>query len=205
MLVLGVGGAFYWQSYQENLEQRASAELSTLQTRMAQGATSGLAVADSLQGFLQRFDGTEAARDARILLARQQIGLGRDSAAVATIRPVADGHPSDSPIGYAGRSLLAEAQIAAGDTAAAISTFDELSREARFAFQRREAAAEKASLLADRGELEEARQIYERLAEEASDAGDGELYAVRLGEIEARLASDGSGGGGAASDTASGG
>lgn len=201
VLALGVGGAFYWQSYQQNLEQRASSQLSTLQSRIAQGATSGMtgmAVTDSLQGFLQRFDGTEAAREARILLARQQIAQGQDSGAVATIRPVAGGHPPDSPTGFAARSLLADAQVAAGDTAAAIAALDELAQDARFPFQRREAAAEKAALLADRGQLQEAHEIYERLAEEASGTEAGNLYAVRLGEIEARLASDGAGGAAAA-------
>lgn len=205
VLALGIGGAFYWQSYQQNLEQRASSQLSTLQTRLAQGATSGMAVTDSLEAFLRRFDGTEAARDARILLTRQQIGQGQDSAAVATIRPVADGHPPDSPIGFAARSLLADAQVAAGDTAAAVATLEELAQDARFPFQRREAAAERASLLADQGRLEEARQVYERLAEEASGTEAGNLYAVRLGEIEARLASERAGGSAATADTAAGG
>lgn len=204
VLALGVGGAFYWQSYQQNLEQRASSQLSTLQSQLAQGGTSGMAVADSLQSFLQRFEGTEAARDARILLARQQIVQDQDSAAVATIRPVAGEHPPDSPIGFAARSLLADAQVAAGDTAAAVSTLEELAQDARFPFQRREASAERASLLAGSGRLQEARRIYERLAEEASGTEAGNLYAVRLGEIEARLASEGDGGGTAA-DTAAGG
>lgn len=204
VLVLGVGAALYWRSYQQNLEERASASLSTLQTRVAQGVA-GPAVTDSLQSFLQRFGGTEAGVEARFLLARQQLDQGRDSAAVATVRPVASGHPPDSPRGYAGRSLLAEALVASGDTASAISTLDELARAARFPFQRREAAAEQASLLADRGRLEEARDIYARLAEEASGTEAGNLYAVRLGEVEARLASDGEGEASAVSDTAAGG
>jgi predicted negative regulator of RcsB-dependent stress response len=207
LVVVAVGGALYWRSYQQNLEERASAELSTLQTRIAQQARQGapaLAVTDSLQAFLQRFDGTSSAREARILLARQQIGEGRPSQAVEAIRPVVDGTRPDTPTGFAARSLLADAQTAAGDTAAAISTLDGLAREARFSFQRRDAAADRASLLAATGRLEEARDIYRRLAEEASGTEAGELYAVRLGELEARLAADGRDAAGSPSDTAAG-
>lgn len=204
VLALGVGAAFYWHSYRQNLEERASASFSTLQARLAQGAAAP-AVTDSLQAFLQRFGGTEAAGEARLLLARQQLGLGWDSAAVATVREVVSGHAPDSPRGYAARSLLAEAQVASGDTAAAISTWDVLAGSARFPFQRREAAAEKASLLAHRGRLQEARAIYARLAEEASGTQAGNLYAVRLGEVEARLASGGEGEATAVRDTAPGG
>lgn len=208
LVVVAVAGTFYWRSYQQNLEERASAELSTLQTRVAQQARQGapaLAVTDSLQAFLQRFDGTSSAREARILLARQQLGEGRPSEAVQAIRPVVDGTRPDTPTGFAARSLLADAQMAAGDTAAAISTFDGLAQDARFAFQRREAAADKASLLAETGRLEEARDIYRRLSEEASGTEAGELYAVRLGEVEARLATEGQDGSASASDTAAGG
>ncbi len=208
LVVVAVGGALYWRSYQQNLEERASAELSTLQTRIAQQARQGapaLAVTDSLQAFLQRFDGTSSAREARILLARQQIGERRPSQAVEAIRPVVDGTRPDTPTGFAARSLLADAQTAAGDSAAAITTLDGLAQEARFSFQRRDAAADKASLLAATGRLEEARDIYRRLAEEASGTEAGELYAVRLGEVEARLATDGGNAATSARDTAAGG
>lgn len=207
VLVLAVGGAFYWLSYQQSLEERASAELSTLQARIAQQARQGAAIAvtDSLQAFLQRFDGTDAAREARILLARQQLVQGQASQAVESIRPVARRHRPDTPNGFAARSLLADAQIAAGDTTAAISTLAGLAEDARFAFQRHQAAAERAALLADVGRLEEARAVYRRLAGEASGSEAEDLYAVRLGEVEARLASDASEDGTASGDTASGG
>lgn len=190
VLILAVGGVFYWQSYQQSLEDRASGALETLQARMARAGTSG-AFRDSLQSFLGRFEGTDAAREARILLARQQLAGDESSAAMETVRPVAAGNPPDTPMGFAARDLLAEAQVAAGDTADAVSTLGELSERARFAFQRRDAAAERASLLADTGRLEEARAIYRRLVDETSDTEAENLYALRLGEVEARLASGG--------------
>lgn len=203
LVTVGVGGIFYWQSYRQSLEERASADFATLQARMAQGA--GFAVTDSLQAFLERFGDTRASREARILLARQQLGEGQAAGAEASIRPVVSSHAPDTPTGFAARLILADAQATSGDTAAAISTLEELSTGARFPFQQHAAAAERASLLADRGRLEEARDIYRRLAEEASGTEAGDLYAVRLGEIEGRLASGGAEGAGAPEDTASGG
>ena len=190
VLVLAVGGLFYWQSYRQSLEDRASGTLETLQARMARAGTSG-AFRDSLQSFLGRFEGTDAAREARILLARQQLAGDEASAAMETVRPVAAGNRPDTPMGFAARDLLAEAQVAAGDTAGADSTLGELSERARFAFQRRDAAAERASLLADTGRLEEARAVYRRLVDETSDTETENLYALRLGEVEARLSASG--------------
>lgn len=204
VLVVAIGGVLYWQSYQQSLEERAAADLAGLQTRMARGGGAG-AVTDSLQAFVDRFDGTEAGREARVLLARQQLRLGRAAAAVETIRPVAGDHAPDTPTGFAARTLLAEAEVAAGDTASAVSTLGVLAEDARFPFQRHEAAAERASLLAERGRLREARDIYRRLVEET--AGDEDesagLYAIRLGEIEARLASGDRQAAGPSGDTAS--
>lgn len=200
VLVVVVGGAFYWRSYRQNLEERAASELASLRSRIARGADT--AVAGSLQGFLGRFGDTEAAREARILLTQQHLVQGRPSEAVEAVRPVASRHAPDTPGGYAGRQLLAEAQVAAGDTAAALSTLEELSERARFPFQRHEAAAERASLLAASGRLEEARAIYSRLVEEASGSEAGNLYAVRLGEVEARLAAGTGGNAGPSAESA---
>lgn len=199
VLAVALGGAFYWNSYRQNLEERASADFATLQTRIVQGA--GLAVTDSLQAFLDRFGGTQAAREARILLSRQQLEQDQASRAAESIRPVVSSHAPDTPTGLAARRLLAEAQVGAGDTAAALATLEELAGNARFRFQRHEAAADRASLLADRGRLEEARDVYRRLAEEASGTEAGDVYAVRLGEIEGRIDSGGTDASAAPADT----
>lgn len=189
---VAVGGFFWYRGYQQNLEERAATRLQTLRAQVATGDT---AVIGALETYLSRFGGTSSARQARILLARQQLLRGRPSEATSTVRPAIGGTALGSPTGYASRSLLAEAQTAAGDTAGALTTLRELAEGARFGFQRREAAARRADLLAARGRLQEAVAIYRRIAEEA-EGQEADDYRLRLGELRARLAAaeDGSAG-----------
>lgn len=190
-LALIVGGFFWYRTYQQNREVQATNELQTLQARVAGGDT---AVIESLETFLTRFDGTRPAEKARIMLARQQLLRDRGEEAVGSVQPVVDDSRAEAPIGHAARRLLAEAQAAAGDTAAALATLERLSENARFAFQRRQASAERASLLIERGRLEEALAVYERLVEEAEDGSDeASRYRLRLGETKARLTASGGG------------
>lgn len=184
-LTLGVGGLFWYSSYQANLEDRASERLQSLRGRIAAGDTGTLA---ALETFVSRFSGTGPAMEARIDLAHQQLGRGQAARAATTVEPVLDQKGIRTPTGFAARRLLAEARAASGDTAAALELYRQLGREARFSFERRQADAERARLLADQGRLAEAVDLYRRLA--ASDTaveGDSRLYGVRLGELEARL------------------
>lgn len=192
-LVVAVGAFFWYRAYQENREARAATELQTVQARVASGDTAAVA---ALRAYLESFDGTRSARRARILLARQQLMRGGPGEAASTVEPVADAYPPETPTGYAARRLLGEARAASGDTAAALETFGVLAREARFGFQRRQSAAERAHLLGGQGRLEDAVEIYRRIASEA-EGEEADRYRVRLGELEARLlASEVSGGDG---------
>lgn len=185
-LVLLAGGLLYYASYTQNLEERASSEFQNLRAALATGAdTEGL---QQLQQFVERFGNTEAGLQGRILLAREHLASGKPEAAIRTVGPAAD-QPVDTPTGYAARSLLARAHAASGASDRALRIFSELAEEARFAFQRRQAAAERAEILAQRGELRAAADIYRRLVDEAPASASEEMYAVRLGELEARIAS----------------
>ncbi len=192
LLILAVGAFFWYRAYQENLEARAATELQTVQARAAAGDT---AVVEALRGYLQSFGGTRPGRRARVLLSRQLLLGGQAGEAVSTVRPVVDETRPETPMGYATRKLLAEAQVASGDTAAALETLAGLADGARFGFQRRQAGAERARLLADQGRLQEAATIYERLVEEA-DEEEADTYRLRLGEVRARLAAGEAGDGG---------
>lgn len=187
LLAVAVGGFFWYRAYQENLQARAATRLQTVQARAAAGDTG---VVQALQGYLESFGGTRPARRARIMLGREQLARGQADEALATVRPVVDATGPATPSGYAARRLLAEAQAVSGDTAAALATLERLSSEARFGFQRRTAAAERAELLAAGGDLRQAVSIYERLAEEA-EGSESDRYRVRLGRLRARLAADG--------------
>lgn len=192
LVAVVVGGFFWYRSYRQNLEARAATSLQSVEARAAAGDTG---LVQALQGYLESFGDTRPARRARIMLAREQIARGQPGEAITTVRTVVDATEPGTPTGYATRRILAEAQVADGDTAGALATLEGLTSDARFGFQRRQAAAERAELLAARGELREALSVYEGLAEEA-EGEEADRYRIRLGQLQARLAA-GSGGAGA--------
>lgn len=187
-LAVAVGAFFWYRAYQENRQARAATQLQSVQARIATGDTAALG---ALETYLETFGGTGPARRARILLARQQLLRGSAGEAASTIQPVVDAFGPATPTGYAARRLLAEARAASGDTAGALELFASLAADARFGFQRRQSAAERADLLAEQGRFGEAVEIYGRIAEEA-EGEEADRYRVRLGEVQARLATSGS-------------
>lgn len=199
VVVLLAGAGLWYLNYSRNLERQAASELNSIRAALAQGTdTVGT---QRLESFVDRYAGTESERQARLLLGRLHLRNGAAEQAVEAVGPAAEA-PPDTPTGYAGRTLLAKAQEAAGRTDAALSTLRELAENARFPYQRDQAAAERARILMEAGRLQEAEAIYSRLAEEASGSGARQIYAARLGEVRARLEAAGPAPGGATSSEA---
>ena len=196
-VVLGllVAGGLWWRGYQQNLEERATQRLTTLRSEITAGQHPDPAAA--LRTFLDRFGDTPTAREARIVLARQLLQTDRPSEAAETIRPTVEASTADTPTGYAARQILAQALEASGQTEQALEIMERLEQRARFGFQRRSAAAERARIYRETGRLEEALAIYERLADEVEQAQAASLYAVRAGEIRGLLVGEDSGTGSA--------
>lgn len=199
VVILLAGAGLWYLNYSRNLERQAASELNSIRAALAQGTdTIGT---QRLESFVDRYAGTESERQARLLLGRLHLRNGAAEQAVEAVGPAAEA-PPDTPTGYAGRTLLAKAQEAARRTDAALSTLQELAENARFPYQRDQAAAERARILMEAGRLQEAEAIYSRLAEEASGSGARQIYAARLGEVRARLEAAGPASGGATSSEA---
>lgn len=196
VIAIAVAGAIYYVNYSQDLEARSASQLSNLRAQLASGGDT--AVVSRLQGFVDRFAGTPAALEGRLMLAEQQLAGGNTEAAIETVRPVMD-RPVDTPTGFSAHMLMADALDAAGRPEEALETLRAPADRARFGFQRRKAAAERARILVDQGRLEEAIAIYERLVDEAEATDAQELYAVRLGEARA-MAASGSGAGAASGE-----
>lgn len=180
-LVLLVGGALYYRSYRESLRTRAAIELNQLRAT--------LTVADAvprLTGFVARFDGTPAATEGRLLLAKIQLQSGQPQAALGVLDPIAS-KPVDIPSGYTVKLLLAEAYKNAGEYDRSLAQLNAIIEGAYVPYQRHRALAERGRLLAHLGRLEEAAVAYQRLVDDESATDD--LYRVRLGEIQAMIAS----------------
>jgi len=181
VLVLLVAGTVYYVNFQASVGERAAADLARLRSM---AATPDDVIPD-LEAYVARFDGTSSADEARITLARLYMDSGRPAEAIVVLEAVDDA--PDRPSGFAARSLLAAAQEANGDTDLALSTWEGLVDDARFAFQRRAASASVARLYVAAGRTEEAAAIYSTIAEEAEEADDlaaAGVYRIRLGEIE---------------------
>ena len=175
------GGVFYYQSYRQSLRAAAAIELNQLR-----GTLTPADAIPRLTGFIARFEGTPSAVEGRLLLARLQLRTGDPQAAIQTLDPILS-EPTDRPTGYAVAILLAESYKQVGEEDRALAKLDEIIREAYVPYQRHRALAERGRLLAELGRLEGAAATYERLIEEEGATDD--LYRVRLGEIEALIAS----------------
>jgi predicted negative regulator of RcsB-dependent stress response len=180
-LALLAGGVLYYRGYRQSLRTRAAIELNQLRAT--------LTVADAvprLTGFVARFDGTPAATEGRLLLAKIQLQSGQPQAALGVLDPITS-EPVDVPSGYAVKLLLAEAYKNAGEYERALDQLDAIIDGAYVPYQRHRALAERGRLLAALGRLEEAEVAYQRLVDDEGATDD--LYRVRLGEIQAMIAS----------------
>lgn len=176
-----VGGVFYYRSYRQSLRAAAAIELNQLR-----GTLTPADAIPRLTGFIARFEGTPSAVEGRLLLARLQLRTREPRAAIQTLDPILS-EPTDRPTGYAVAILLAESYKEVGEPDRSLAKLDEIIRDAYVPYQRHRALAERGRLLAELGRLEEAAATYERLTEEEGATDD--LYRVRLGEIEALIAS----------------
>ena len=177
-----VVGVMYYRNFQASVRDQAATELATLRL-----TTTGpeLLIPD-LEAYIQRFAGVPAADEGRLLLARTYLDNGQPVEAQRVANEISAG--SDEPIGLAARTLTAAAQEASGDAEAALATYESLGETARFPFQRREARASAARILAALGRMAEAETIYGTIAEEAAeeDPVEASVYRLRLGEVKAR-------------------
>ncbi len=186
-VALIVAGLLYYRSFQQTLRETAISELMILSSMDLEPAD----FATDLEAYVDRFDGTPEADQARVQLGVTLLAQGRSVEAVDAVEGV--GTPVTDPIGFSARGVLAAALEAAGDAQAALQVYQELSLTARFPFQRREARASMARIEASLGNYGAAVAIYQEIAEEAEadeDPVEAGVYRLRLGEVEGLRAMD---------------
>jgi predicted negative regulator of RcsB-dependent stress response len=182
-VALVVAGAVYYVNFKATVADQAAGDLSRLRLSAAPAAD---LVAD-LQAYIQRYDGTSSADEARLILARMHLDADDAASATTVLAPIDE--PVAHPIGFAAGQLRALAREQADDPAAALTIWRRLGRDARFGFQRRLAQSHVARLIADQGDLAGAVTILSAIAEEAAeeDLAEASVYRIRLGEIKGRL------------------
>lgn len=185
VVVLGAAGGLYYRSSQAAMRERAAATLTEVRQTVASGNTA-LALRD-LESFLARFDGTDAADEARILMAQIYLTEGRNSEAISAIQKLA-GDPS-RPLGASAALLLAAAYEASGNAAEAEAAYLRVADRAPYPFQRRQALDAAARVRLDQGNVTGAITLLERLVESTSEENpEHGIYAMRLAEARAMAA-----------------
>jgi hypothetical protein len=176
-----VAGGLYWRSYQTTLVNQATQELVTIQQTRALGDPEQ-AKAD-LQLYLQRFSGTTAADEARLLLGQLELETGNAQLAIEALQPLSG---SRSPLGMQATFLLAAAQEDAGDRAEAERLYLTVANRSDMSFLVRDALAQAARIRFAEGNYAGAVQLYQEVLTYFED-GDPQrsVFEMRLAEARA--------------------
>ncbi len=183
VVAIGIAALLYYGNYRETLHTTAAGQLEALQQRLEQGDEEG-AQAD-LELYLERFAGTPFADEARVALAQISAGAGEHEAAIEVLEPVA--RDLDDPLGAQAAALLAAISEDAGNVQMAEALYERLADRAGLGFQVRDALADAARLRRERGDMEGAVQLYDRLLDEMEE-DDPERGLVEMRRAEAAAA-----------------
>jgi predicted negative regulator of RcsB-dependent stress response len=184
ILVVLVGGFFWYRADRAQRMERAAASLAEIQLLMATGNTE--AAVAQLDGFVVRYDGTMYADEGRIALGQHHLNEGNPAQAVQVLDGF-EGRIQASPVGAAGALLLADAQHAAGDTESAIRTYLLVADRARFDHERLDALSTAALLREETGDFTGAADLYRRIVGMTPEGSfERSLHEMRLAEAESQ-------------------
>jgi predicted negative regulator of RcsB-dependent stress response len=185
-LVVALLSLILWLNHRSNLRERAAIEISQIRA-IAVGGNTDLAIRE-LEQFIDRFGGTPAADEARLLLASNYMLAGQPEPAAAAVRRLARNVGTDMGVNAA--MLFAAAQEAMGNLQEAENSYMRVGNAGRFLFQQQEALDNVARLRLQRGDAAGAAQIYERIINLTPETDpDRAVFELRLGEARARAAS----------------
>lgn len=183
VIVVGVASAIYYRNYQATLANQAANQLEEIHQSVALGDREG--AKNQLAVFLQRFDGTPYAGEARMLLGELYLSTNDAQQALAVLEPLS-ASPRE-PLELQAASLLGAAYEQDGRWADAEATYLRIADRSDLDFQVRDALADAARVRASQGNIEGAAQLYQRildgLDENAEDRG---TYEMRLAELNAK-------------------
>lgn len=168
-------------------ERRAEAALQLNQVRaVALSGNAPLAIRE-LEQYLSRFDGTPAAGEARLLLARAYLEAGQPQQAIEAAQPLARDIRSD--LGANAALLQATAHEAAENVQQAEALYLRIGEDARFLFERQNGFENAARIRLQNDNPAGAAELYERLVEMTPEtAGERQIFEMRAGEARALAA-----------------
>ena len=183
VLVVLIGGFWYWRSFQQGVDLQAVGELERIQATIGMGDRD--AARGELNTFLERFGGTPSAAEARLLLGQLHLDSGDPAQAIVVLEPTVS--DLDDPVNLQGGMLLGAAYENAGRMDDAIRVYRRVADAADLPFQATEARLDAARLLAQEGDNSGAAALYQRVLDDLEE-GDLQrpMVEMRLAEVRAR-------------------
>ena len=178
--VLAVAGLLYYRNYTQGLAQQAAQQLESIHQTIAlqdrEGAKADLAT------FLQRFDGTPYAGEARMLLGELYLQTNEAQQALAVLEPMAES-PRD-PLEMQAATLLGAAYEQERRWDDAEQVYLRIADRSDLDFQVRDALEAAARIRVAQGDTTGAVELYRRILDgmDESDQTRG-VYEMRLAEL----------------------
>lgn len=181
-VVLVIAAVAAWMIVQQrSLETTAQSRLAEVQQSVA-GGNPQLAIRD-LESFLDTFGSTEAADQARLMLADLLVGEQRPEEAIEALGDLPQ--RLDDPFGLAAARLHASALESLQRYDDAVRAYRRIAEAARFPYQRREALADAARIQLQHGDPHQAVALLERVLD-TFDADEGARGYFEMWLAEAR-------------------
>lgn len=180
VVALLVAGGVYYVNFQRSLVTQATNQLESIHQTISISAFEDAKA--QLGTFLERFEGTEQAREAVLLLGRLHLEAG-DAAVAISVLERGDLGLGDA-LGIQSNSLLARAYEDQGRWSDAEALYLDVADRAQLDFQIRDALNGAALTRHRQQDIEGAAELYERILAtfETDDPGRG-IYELRLAEM----------------------
>jgi len=189
-LVVVVAGGIYYMNYRSSWEDQAVARLEQVQAAFGFGERE-TAEADLYQ-YIEQFEGTVYALEARLVLGQALLEDGKATEAIDVLAPSVR-EMSSQPIGVQAGFLLAAAYEAAGRLEDAGQLYLRISNTTELDFQIQEALAAAARLRTEAGDKAGAAELYGEILStlEEGDPQRG-FWEMRLAEVSTASSASGS-------------
>jgi predicted negative regulator of RcsB-dependent stress response len=184
VVVVVFAGIFYYRSYRASVREEAVAQLEQVQAAVAFGERESAKT--QLYQYLDRFEGTVYALEARLMLGQVLLEQGNPGEAIEVLAPAVRVMEKE-PVGVQAAFLMAAAYEEAERLEDAERLFVRIARTAELSFQVREALFGAARIRTEAGNVSGALQLYEQILG-TMDEGDPErsYWEMRMAEISVR-------------------
>ncbi len=182
IVVIAGGLWFYTKSHQARARNAAAA---LQQAELAVGS-GNLALAQSnLENIVDRYAATRSGKQARLVLAQVRYDRGQYADGLAVLQPLTkDG---DEELRANAYNLIGAGYEAQHKLEEAAKSYQQAAETTPYAIERDQFVASAARALTEGGKLDEAKKLWNQLADDPASAMAAEAR-VRLGEIEAQAA-----------------